>query len=276
MKTITWAAVGSVCLLFAMSSRANAQSSSVACKPTETQAECHARLRCKAYEEVEECQRRLASERSGSDSSRDTRRGDDRGRDRAGGRDSARGRGDDARGRGGRDRGDRRGGSRGRRHRGGGSRSFVANKTFGIGFELGEPTGLTGKYFVSDSGAIDFGLGWIYRHYYYGNGAHLYADYLWHPTSLASTDGFELPFYIGLGLRFWDFDYCVNNFCDYGGSAIGVRMPLGIAFDFNRAPLDIFLQLVPVLDFIRGDYYDRYRDRTHLGIDFSAGIRFWF
>jgi len=41
-------------------------------------------------------------------------------------------------------------------------------------------------------------------------------------------------------------------------------------------PLDIFIQLVPVVDFIRGAYYDRFGDRTHFGIDLSAGIRYWF
>ena len=29
------------------------------CKKTETQAECHARLKCKADEEIEDCQKRL-------------------------------------------------------------------------------------------------------------------------------------------------------------------------------------------------------------------------
>ena len=90
------------------------------------------------------------------------------------------------------------------------------------------------------------------------------------------ADAFELPFYIGGGLRYWDFRYCFMGFCDYGGSAIGFRIPIGIAFDFNNVPLDIFLQIVPVLDFLYGDYYDRYRDRSHLGVDGSVGIRFWF
>ena len=138
------------------------------------------------------------------------------------------------------------------------------------------PTGLNGKYFLSDSGAIDFGVGWIYRHYYYGDGMHIYGDYLWHPATLASTQSFELPFYIGAGLRFWDFDYCDRNVCGFGGSAIGIRVPVGISFDFNNAPLDIFIQLIPVLDFVNGDYYMRYGDREHFGIDLSAGIRYWF
>ena len=243
------------------------------CKATETQAECHDRLKCKANEELEDCQNRLRSSQQNNGTSDDDRDG----RDRAA---SDRGRGD--RDDGYRDDNDRAyrddgGGSRRRgRRRGGGSHSsFAANKTFGLGLELGEPDGINGKYFLSPAGALDFGVGYIYDHYYYGDGFHLYADYLWH-FSLASTPSFELPFYIGGGLRYWQFDYCVQNVCDYGGSAVGIRMPLGIAFDFNNSPLDIFLQLVPTLDFLNGDYYMRYGDRAHFGIDGSVGIRFWF
>ena len=47
-----------------------------------------------------------------------------------------------------------------------GGKRFEANKTFGLGLELGEPTGLTGKYFLSGTNALDFGLGYIYHHYY--------------------------------------------------------------------------------------------------------------
>ncbi len=285
---ITVAALSGVCALLAFSSLAFAQSGTrdVTCRPTETQAECHARLKCTAYEELEDCQARLRREGQGGGG------GQEPSDDRGGSRDADRDRGDDrARGeRGGRsDRGndhgrrrDRDRGSRshrqrgGRRGGGGGGRGFEANKTFGLGLELGEPSGLTGKYFVSDSVALDFGLGWIYRHYYYGDGVHVYADLLAHPVSLVSAPAFELPLYIGGGLRFWDFDYCDNRVCTYGGSAIGIRIPVGIAFDFNTVPLDIFLQLVPVIDFVRGDYYDRYRDRAHFGIDLSAGIRYWF
>jgi hypothetical protein len=93
---------------------------------------------------------------------------------------------------------------------------------------------------------------------------------------LASTDGFELPLYIGGGLRYWDFEYCDMGVCDYAGSAIGIRIPFGVSFDFNNQPLDIFVQLVPVIDFLYDDYYDRYGDRTNVGIDLSVGLRFWF
>jgi hypothetical protein len=328
---ITLTALSSAFVLVALSALAHAQN--VQCRKTETQAECHARLKCKPNEELEACQKRLLKctadesladcqkratkenaqqqgdpdqsggerrddDRSGGerrDRDNADRRDDDRRNDNADRRDDDRGnrdnadrdrdnadrdrdnrddRGDSRRQRGGRDRGDRRG----RRGDGGGGGGFQANKTFGLGLEIGEPTGLNGKLFLSDKLALDFGLGWIYRHYYYGDGAHLYADLLFHPVSLVSASAFELPLYIGGGIRFWDFEYCrARNDCGYGGSAIGIRIPFGISFDFNNVPLDIFIQLVPVIDFIRGDYYTfRDRDRAHFGVDLSLGIRYWF
>ena len=153
-----------------------------------------------------------------------------------------------------------------------GGKRFDANKQFGLGLELGEPTGITGKLFVAPDQALDFGLGDIYHHYYGGDGLHLYADYLWHPTVLTETEAFELPFYVGVGGRVWFFDYaCPGGTCS-GAEAFGIRVPVGISFDFNNVPLDIFIQAVPTLDFFR-DY------RTHdvyLDIDFSVGIRYWF
>ncbi|HEU5056676.1 MAG TPA: DUF3996 domain-containing protein [Kofleriaceae bacterium] len=301
------AALTSACALVAFSSDALAQGRPE-CKSTETQAECHARLKCKPDEELEACKDRLAAGKKGGG-------GDDRGGDDRGGDDGGSDRGDRDRGGddGGSDRGDRwdrdRGGDdggsdrgdgrwdrdrdsggggsdRGGRWRdrddgggGGGGGGFQASKTFGLGLELGEPTGLNGKYFLSETGALDFGVGWIYRHYYYDDGLHIYLDYLWHPTSLASSASLEVPLYIGLGLRFWDFEYCDPepgpDFC-YDGTAIGIRIPIGFALDFNTAPVDIFLQVVPVIDFLSDDYYDRYDDRTHVGIDASIGIRYWF
>jgi hypothetical protein len=283
----------------------------VECKQTETQSECHDRLKCKANEELEDCQKRLLKCRAGEKlddckaraaaapanqgnagqgnagqgnaGQRDdanNRGGDrgadqtDRGRERDNGGGERRERDNNDRDRG--DRGDRQGSRGERRRNGGGGKDFQANKTFGLGLELGEPTGVNGKYFVSPSHALDFGLGAMYAGYYYGDGFHIYGDYLFHPASLASTEAFELPFYIGPGVRYWNFSYCFQGLCNYGGSAIGIRVPIGISFDFNNVPLDIFIQVVPVLDFLTGDYYNRYGNREHFGVDLSLGVRYWF
>jgi len=149
-------------------------------------------------------------------------------------------------------------------------RRFEKNKTFGLGLELGEPTGITGKYFLSPDHALDFGVGDIYN---YSNryGLHLYADYLFHPVSLAGTEDFELPFYVGLGGRFWDFeDRSTQPF--NSAFAFGFRVPVGLALDFNNLPLDVFFQIVPVLDF-----YSGYRPHSvYLDFDVSLGVRYWF
>lgn len=149
-------------------------------------------------------------------------------------------------------------------------RRFDANKTFGLGLELGAPTGLTGKWFISADRAIDFGVGDVYN-YFDRYGIHIYGDYLFHPVSLAGNSTFELPFYVGIGARIWDFENRRRDVVD-DAFAFGIRVPLGIAFDFNNVPLDVFIQLVPVLDFYSG--YDAHS--IYLDFNVSFGARYFF
>jgi hypothetical protein len=151
-----------------------------------------------------------------------------------------------------------------------GGRRFEANKTFGLGLELGAPFGLTGKYFLSSDRALDFGIGNIYN-YRSRYGLHIYGDYVFHPVSLISHASFELPLYIGLGFRIWDFEDRGDPVFD-DAFAFGFRVPVGVAFDFNNVPLDVFIQLVPVLDFFSG--YDEHS--AYIDIEASIGIRYWF
>jgi hypothetical protein len=145
-------------------------------------------------------------------------------------------------------------------------KKFTANKTFGLGLMIGAPTALSGKYFYDSSKAFDFGIGGI-RYYRRRNGLHVHADHLWHPISLATTQAFELPLYLGVGLRI--FDFTDNN--DNGAFAFGIRVPFGIAFDFNETPIDIFIELVPVVDFLVD-----YDDDVGFDVNGAVGIRYWF
>lgn len=155
-----------------------------------------------------------------------------------------------------------------RRNRSFGGSNYSANGTFGLGLELGSPFGLNGKYFLTDSTALNFGIG--ADGYYRGDrdGLHLYLDHLWHPFNIANPPAFQLPLYIGVGGRVWDFDDDRN---DDDGLAFGLRVPVGVAFDLNAVPLDFFVQLTFVLDF-----YSGYRDDLNAGIIGSVGFRFWF
>lgn len=153
-----------------------------------------------------------------------------------------------------------------------GGKKYVANGEFGLGLELGAPAGVNGKYFLTDDRALNFGLGFLYDHYYFDDrdGVHLYLDYMFHPFAITTNPTFQLPFFIGIGGRIWDFDDRVGR-VDDDGFAFGVRCPIGIAFDFNRVPLDIFVQLTAVADFLVD-----YRDNGDFHLEGSFGVRYWF
>jgi hypothetical protein len=137
---------------------------------------------------------------------------------------------------------------------------------FGLGLILGEPTGLSAKLWTSKINAFDFGLGVgvggdrIKYEGYYDNGSrvHFHMDYLWHSFSaISSTERF--PLYYGLGARF-------NSGGGYKES-IGIRGVFGIAWLPRSTPIDLFLELVPVLQITSS---------TGLGIDAGLGIRYFF
>lgn len=111
---------------------------------------------------------------------------------------------------------------------------------FGIGLILGEPTGFSLKNWLSSTSAIDAGLGWSFV----DNGStHLHADYLWHDFDvIKSTEG-KVPLYVGVGgrIKFSNSEGAKDN-------RFGVRVPFGIAYLFRNAPVDIFLEVVPVMD----------------------------
>lgn len=153
-----------------------------------------------------------------------------------------------------------------------GSSRYQSNGKFGLGVELGAPSGLNGKLFLSPSTALNFGVGWLYDNYYRdGDGLHLYLDHLWHPVSLTENPTFKLPFFVGVGGAFWSFDDRRDRFDDRY-SAVGLRVPFGLAFDFNNVPLDIYVQLTLVVSI----FFNDYRDRFGPGFAGSVGIRYWF
>jgi hypothetical protein len=148
-----------------------------------------------------------------------------------------------------------------------GGTPFTANKSFGFGLILGEPIGLSAKYYLSESTALDFALG-EYDRFREDDDLGVHIDFLWHPVVIATADPFLVPLYIGLGGRI------VGDDDDGGGDddpEFGVRAPLGIALDFNRVPLDVFLELAIVIDLVDGD--DDGDDDVDL--DAAVGVRYY-
>ncbi len=128
------------------------------------------------------------------------------------------------------------------------------DKNFGLGIILGEPTGISAKLWTSGVNAFDFGAAWSFR----GEGhLLLQADYVWHMFHLISVSSGRLPFYIGIGGRVILSD----------DPLVGARVPVGLDYFFADAPVDIFIEIVPILDLVPSTDFD---------LGGGIGARFWF
>lgn len=133
----------------------------------------------------------------------------------------------------------------------------------GAGLILGEPTGVSLKYYLGDDTAIDAALGGAFI----GKGVQVHADFLWHPWVLEQKPSFSLPAYIGIGARVLDRN---GGGGDQDHVRIGARGVVGLLFDFTEVPLDVFLEAAGVADFrTKGD-------RFGLDINLGAGVRYYF
>ena len=133
---------------------------------------------------------------------------------------------------------------------------------FGMGLILGEPTGLSAKAWTSTDNAFDFAVAWSFNNYHHDNNHNdgsllLQADYVWHFFNAISVSKGKLPIYVGIGGRVVLGDK--PSFC--------IRIPVGIDYLFADAPIDIFLELVPIMDL---------SPKTDFGIGGGIGIRYWF
>jgi hypothetical protein len=126
-------------------------------------------------------------------------------------------------------------------------------KDFGIGIIIGDPTGVSAKVYTGSENAFDFAAAWSFE----GKGHLLFqADYVWH-SSLSRTSSGMFELYYGIGGRV--------IFSD--DPTVGLRIPIGIDYIFSSAPVDIFLEVVPVLDLIPSTDFD---------LNGGIGVRFWF
>lgn len=129
----------------------------------------------------------------------------------------------------------------------------------GVGIMLGEPSGLSAKKWLNHSNAIDAGIGWSFAE----NGSiHFHADYLYHNFDLIKISGEKMPLYFGVGGRLK-----MKGGDESKGNSIGVRIPVGVAYQLQNYPFDTFFEIVPILD-ISPD--------TRFTFNGAIGIRYYF
>jgi hypothetical protein len=130
------------------------------------------------------------------------------------------------------------------------------NHRLGVGLIVGEPTGLSLKYFMNDTLALDGALGWSFRD---EPDLYLHSDFLWHKFDLINVPQAQLPFYVGVGG--W------AKFRDPEDNQAGLRFPIGVSCIFDNLPLDVFAEIAPTLEVTPS---------TRGGITGGIGARWWF
>jgi hypothetical protein len=127
---------------------------------------------------------------------------------------------------------------------------------FGLGIIVGEPTGLDLKYFLNDENAIEGAVAWSFSG---DTDVHIQVDYLYHFYDWIKVEKGLLPVFIGVGGRV--------AFVENADDKLGLRIPVGLSYEFEGGVVDVFGELVPVLELAPDTDFD---------FEGAIGARFWF
>jgi hypothetical protein len=154
---------------------------------------------------------------------------------------------------------------------------------FGLGLVVGAPTGLTGKLYLGGHFALQMGLGVVNdlgSEAFHHQGLHVHIDALWHPAILTRQPAFTMPFYLGVGARIVEYDHHYRfdgRWVEHDDTRLGVRVPFGLLMDFNRVPLDLFLELAVVIDVLElEDVPFHGHDHHRVVVNGGLGVRYYF
>ena len=124
---------------------------------------------------------------------------------------------------------------------------------FGLGFVLGEPTGISAKLWKGNTKAFQGAIAWSFGK---NDAVRLQTDHLWHFPGIEISMA-KLPYYLGIGVSVTFADKFV----------LAARIPVGIDFQFSNLPLDLFLEIAPGLKLIPD---------VEFNVDAGLGIRYFF
>lgn len=120
-----------------------------------------------------------------------------------------------------------------------------------LGIIIGDPTGFSAEY-----KNFQAALGWNLD-----KSLHAHLDYLFYKNKIEIFD-----LYVGAGGVFVSED--TDNKADHDNDHIlGVRLPLGAAYLFKEVNLNVFLEVVPTMYFIK---------ETAFGFQWGLGVRYVF
>ena len=134
-------------------------------------------------------------------------------------------------------------------------KSFAQDEGVGLGFMIGEPTGLSAKYWLDNDNALAFGM--AYSFVRSNNAVSIHADYLYHAFDIIKSN-YRIPLYYGFGARL--------RFVNDADNSLGARGVIGVAWLSDNAPFDVFVEVVPVFNLFPS---------TALNLDAAIGARYY-
>jgi Protein of unknown function (DUF3996) len=139
-----------------------------------------------------------------------------------------------------------------------------AQKGLGVGVILGEPTGISLKAWINEKQAVDVAAAWSY---FENDSFEFHGDYLIHRYGTFKNKDFrgKLPLYFGVGGRFKLKSDNGHGRNDHD-ALVGARVPFGISYLFPDDPVDLFFEVVPILDLAPD---------THFDLSAAVGARFY-
>ena len=128
----------------------------------------------------------------------------------------------------------------------------LSKDDIGVGVMVGDPIGITAKYWFNDTRAIDMGMG-------FSPDLKIYGDYLWHSwNAFPQPSQGKLGADIGLGTRL---------VFAHDDTHLGLRMVAGLTYWIPNKPIEIFAEVAPVLEV---------SPQTTTDLDGGVGVRFYF
>jgi len=136
-----------------------------------------------------------------------------------------------------------------------------SNHNIGAGVILGEPTGLTFKIWNRQTVAIDAGAAWSFVS---GGFFQLHGDLLFHNFSIFKPETGRMALYYGVGgrVKFGSEDTTGEHH-----TTVSIRVPVGISYEFEKTPVELFLEIVPMLDLVPS---------TEVQMAGAIGFRYYF
>lgn len=129
-------------------------------------------------------------------------------------------------------------------------------KGIGVGVILGSPTGISGKYWIDKTNAIDAALGWDFLEN--ASRFSFHVDYLYHNYSLIEAE-IMVPVYYGFGIRM--------RFKSGKNGSTGIRGVIGALLYLRNKPIELFGEIAPSF---------RLLPSTGLDLDAGIGARYYF